>query len=112
MTIFSKILSKDIPAKFVHEDDHCVAFHDVQPQAPVHILLIPRKPIASLAQLVSEDQSLLGHMMLTISEIARKQGLDPKGYRVVTNIGSEGGQSVSHLHFHILGGRQMSWPPG
>ncbi len=112
MTIFGKILSKEIPAKFVYEDELCVAFHDVQPQAPVHILVIPRKPIGSLAQLGSEDQALLGHIMITIAKIARKQGLDPTGYRVVTNIGSDGGQSVGHLHFHILGGRQMSWPPG
>lgn len=112
MTIFSKILSKEIPAKFVHEDELCVAFRDVQPQAPVHILVIPRKPIASLAQLAPEDGALLGHMMLTIAQIAHKEGLDPKGYRVVTNIGSDGGQSVHHLHFHILGARQMSWPPG
>jgi histidine triad (HIT) family protein len=112
MTIFSKILSKEIPAKFVHEDELCVAFRDVQPQAPVHILVIPRKPIASLAHLAPEDGALLGHMMLTIAQIARKEGLEPKGYRVVTNIGSDGGQSVHHLHFHILGARQMSWPPG
>jgi histidine triad (HIT) family protein len=112
MTIFAKILNKEIPAKFVHEDELCVAFYDVQPQAPVHVLVIPRKPIAALSEMGPEDQALMGHLMLTISEISRKLGLDSNGYRVVTNIGSEGGQSVHHLHFHILGGRQMSWPPG
>ena len=112
MTIFAKIINKEIPAKIVFEDEQCLAFYDVTPQAPVHVLLIPKKPISSLANVGEEDQSLIGHMMLKTAEIARKLGLEEKGYRVVTNIGSDGGQSVFHLHFHILGGRQMSWPPG
>jgi histidine triad (HIT) family protein len=112
MTIFAKIINKEIPAKIVHEDELCLAFHDVSPQAPVHVLLIPKKPIVSLAEMSAEDQSLIGHMMLKAGEIARKLGLQENGYRVVTNIGGHGGQSVFHLHFHILGGRQMSWPPG
>lgn len=111
-TIFGKIIRKEIPANIVHEDEACLAFHDVAPQAPVHILVIPKKTIASLEQLGQEDQELLGHMMLVIQRVARKVGIDASGYRVVVNCGSQGGQSVDHLHFHILGGRPMSWPPG
>lgn len=112
MTIFSKIINKEIPAKIVYEDDLCLAFHDISPQAPTHVLLIPKKPIPSLAYLASEDAALMGHLMSKISEVARTLGLADKGYRVVTNVGSDGGQTVSHLHFHILGKRQMTWPPG
>jgi histidine triad (HIT) family protein len=112
MTIFTKIINKEIPAKIAYEDDLCLAFHDIQPQAPVHVLLIPKKPIASLAAMTSEEQSLMGHLMLKIAELAQELGLGDKGYRVVTNIGNDGGQSVHHLHFHILGGRSLSWPPG
>jgi len=111
-TIFSKIIRKEIPAKIVHEDEHCLAFHDVSPQAPTHVLMIPKKPIESLEQLVAEDAALLGHLWLTIPQVARELGLASSGYRVVVNCGRDGGQSVDHLHFHILGGRPLKWPPG
>jgi histidine triad (HIT) family protein len=110
-TIFGKIIRREIPANIVYEDDLCLAFRDVAPQAPVHILLIPKKPIVNLATLEPEDQALLGHLMMTASKIAAQEGLE-KGYRLVTNIGEDGGQTVYHLHFHILGGRALSWPPG
>lgn len=112
MTIFKKIIDKEIPAKIVHEDDQCLAFHDVQPQAPTHILVIPKKEIASLDKADSSDKELLGHMLLVIRDLARKMELSEDGYRVVTNINDRGGQSVYHLHMHLLGGRQMQWPPG
>ncbi len=111
-TIFSKIIRKEIPAKTIHDDDMCLAFHDVSPQAPVHVLVIPKKPIESLEQLTADDAPLLGHLWLTIAQIARDLGLSADGYRVVVNCGRDGGQSVDHLHFHILGGRPMKWPPG
>jgi histidine triad (HIT) family protein len=110
-TIFSKIIQREIPADIVYEDDLVLAFRDIQPQAPVHILVIPKQPIESIATVTPQDQDLLGHMLVTIQKIAAKEGLT-NGYRVVTNIGSDGGQSVSHLHFHLLGKRQMAWPPG
>jgi histidine triad (HIT) family protein len=110
-TIFGKIIRREIPANIVYEDDLCLAFRDVAPQAPVHILLIPKKPIVNLSTIEPEDQALLGHLMVTASKIAAQEGLE-KGYRVVTNIGEDGGQTVYHLHFHILGGRPLSWPPG
>lgn len=110
-TIFGKILRKEIPAKFIHEDDQCVAFHDVSPQAPTHFLVIPRKPLATLSDAGDEDEQLLGHMMLVARKVAKEQGLD-KGFRLVVNNGQDGAQSVYHLHIHVLGGRQMQWPPG
>ncbi len=112
MTIFRKIIDKSIPARIVFEDEHCLAFHDIQPKAPIHILVIPKREIRSLADLETTDKELLGHLMLRTAEIAEAQGLKLDGYRVVTNIGRNGGQSVNHLHFHILGGRAMQWPPG
>jgi histidine triad (HIT) family protein len=110
-TIFGKIIRREIPADIVYEDDFCLAFRDVAPQAPVHILLIPKHPIVSLASTEPEDHRVLGHMMLKVRSIAEQEGL-ANGYRVVTNIGTDGGQTVNHLHFHILGGRSLSWPPG
>jgi len=112
MTIFKKIIDKEIPAKPCFEDEHCLAFHDVNPQAPVHVLLIPRKEIRSLAELKPEDQNLLGHLMMVIPKIADKLGIAKDGFRVVSNCRSFGGQTVDHLHFHILGGRPLGWPPG
>ena len=112
MTIFTKIINKEIPAKIVYEDDLCLAFHDISPQAPVHVLLIPKKPIQSLDHMESEDQNLMGHLMLKIGELAKELGISENGYRVVTNIGNWGGQSVDHIHFHLLGGRELGWPPG
>jgi histidine triad (HIT) family protein len=111
MTIFTKIIRKEIPADIVYEDEDCLAFRDISPQAPVHVLVIPKKEIKSIADLAPEDGPLLGRMMLAIQKLAAELGLEP-GYRVVTNIGPDGGQSVDHLHFHILGGRQLGWPPG
>ncbi|KAH8337557.1 hypothetical protein KR074_003621, partial [Drosophila pseudoananassae] len=110
-TIFGKILRKEIPCKFIHEDDKCVAFHDVAPQAPTHFLVIPRKPIAQLSLAEDGDADLLGHLMLVGRKVAKELGL-AEGYRVVINNGKHGAQSVYHLHLHFLGGRQMQWPPG
>jgi histidine triad (HIT) family protein len=110
-TIFKRIIDKEIPAKIIHEDDHCLAFHDVNPQAPTHVLVIPKKEIPSLAQLAAEDQALLGHLLLVVQKLASDLGL-ANGYRVVVNCGPDGGQSVDHLHLHLLGGRQLKWPPG
>ena len=111
-TIFSKILRKEIPAKIVHEDDHCLAFHDVSPQAPVHVLVIPKKPIVNVDALEAEDAEIIGHIWMTIQKLARELGIAESGYRVVVNCGKDGGQSVDHLHYHVLGGRPLSWPPG
>ncbi len=110
-TIFKRIIDKEIPAKIVYEDDLCLAFEDVSPQAPVHILVIPKKEIASTDQLTEDDGPLLGHIYTVIRKIAAERGLN-EGYRVVTNCGANGGQTVYHLHFHLLGGRPMLWPPG
>mmetsp|Transcript_48817 Transcript_48817/g.119537 ORF Transcript_48817/g.119537 Transcript_48817/m.119537 type:complete len:167 (-) Transcript_48817:117-617(-) len=110
-TIFGKILRKEIPATVVHEDDLCLAFRDVSPQAPTHILVIPKKKIVRMADVQAEHKEVLGHMMVTAAEIARKEGLGA-GYRVVVNDGPDGCQSVYHLHIHLIGGRKMSWPPG
>jgi len=110
-TIFQRIIDKEIPAKIVFEDDQCLAFHDVAPQAPAHVLVIPKKPIASLDALADQDAELVAHMWVVIRDLAKKLNLD-RGYRVVVNCGRDGGQSVDHLHFHLLGGRQLTWPPG
>ncbi len=111
-TLFTKIINKEIPADIVYEDEICLAFRDINPQAPVHILLIPKKEIVSIATLTEEDNEILAHLLLKTAEIAKQEGLEEKGYRVVSNIGNDGGQSVFHLHFHILGGRKLTWPPG
>lgn len=113
MTIFKKIIDKQIPADIVHEDDLCLAFRDVSPQAPTHILVIPKKEIRSLNDIdKSQDKEVLGHMLVTASEIAKAQSLGEDGYRLVINTNENGGQSVYHLHMHILGGRALQWPPG
>jgi len=112
MTIFKKIIDREIPADIVYEDEYCLAFRDVNPQAPTHILLIPKQEISSLAEATSEDVPLLGHLFVKAAEVARSQGLEENGYRVVTNVGPDGGQAVYHLHLHVLGGRAMTWPPG
>ena len=111
MTIFQKIIDRQIPADIVHEDDLCLAFHDVHPQAPTHVLIIPKQPIASLAHAVDSDQALLGHLLLVARRLAVQLGLS-NGYRTVLNCGRDGGQSVDHLHIHLLGGRPLGWPPG
>jgi histidine triad (HIT) family protein len=110
-TIFSKIIRREIPADIVYEDNLAIAFKDVNPQAPVHIIVIPKEPIAQLADAESKDHALMGHLLLTAKRVAQQAGLS-NGYRVVINTGSDGGQTVYHLHLHILGGRQMTWPPG
>ncbi|WP_413173918.1 histidine triad nucleotide-binding protein [Anabaena azotica] len=110
-TIFSKIIRREIPANIVYEDDLALAFTDVNPQAPVHILVIPKKPIVNIATAEPEDQALLGHLLLIVQKVAAEAGLE-NGYRVVMNTGADGGQTVYHLHIHILGGRHLSWPPG
>lgn len=111
-TIFSKIVRREIPADVLYEDDAALAFRDIHPQAPVHFLVIPKKPIVSLATMDREDIGLLGHLQWVASKVADDLGLSGDGYRVVTNIGADGGQSVPHLHYHVLGGRGFSWPPG
>ena len=111
MTIFTKIIQREIPADIVYEDELCLAFRDVNPQAPVHVLLIPKTPVASLDDLNEKHASLCGHLLLTVPKVAAQLGLTG-GYRTVINTGSHGGQTVFHLHIHILGGRSLSWPPG
>ncbi|XP_059471417.1 adenosine 5'-monophosphoramidase HINT1 [Neocloeon triangulifer] len=110
-TIFGKIARKEIPCEFLFEDDKCVAFNDISPQAPKHILVIPRKPIRQLSLADDSDEQLLGHLLLVARRVAKEQGLG-SGFRLVINDGKDGAQSVYHLHIHILGGRQMQWPPG
>ncbi len=112
MTIFQKIIDREVPADIVYEDDDVLAFHDVNPQAPTHVLVIPKKPIQSVAQAEDGDAELLGRVLLVAARIATDLGLGRDGYRLVTNIGQHGGQSVYHLHVHLLGGRQLKWPPG
>ncbi len=112
MTIFQKIIDREIPANIVYEDDLAIAFHDVQPQAPFHVLVIPKKPIVNVASASEEDKGILGHLMWVCAEVARAEGVDEQGYRLVTNINEWGGQSVYHLHIHLLAKRQMQWPPG
>ncbi|HZZ73930.1 MAG TPA: histidine triad nucleotide-binding protein [Pirellulales bacterium] len=110
-TIFQRILDREIKADIVYEDEQCLAFRDVAPQAPVHVLLIPKREIASLDDLAESDAPLLGHLWIVIRNLAAQLQLGG-GYRVVVNCGPDGGQSVAHLHFHLLGGRKLEWPPG
>ena len=110
-TIFRRIIDKELPAQIVYEDDRCLAFRDVAPQAPTHVLVIPKKEITSIDALSDEDAALIGHLWLVIRNLAQEFGLGG-GYRVVVNNGRDGGQAVDHLHFHLLGGRQLTWPPG
>jgi histidine triad (HIT) family protein len=112
LTIFAKIIAGEIPSEKLYEDEHVVAFRDIQPQAPVHVLVVPRKPLVSVADAGNEDAELLGRLLLAAAKVARSLGLEEDGYRLVTNIGEYGGQSVFHLHVHLLGGRKMGWPPG
>ena len=112
MTLFEKIIAREIPADIVFQDDQCLAFRDISPQAPIHILIIPKKPIARIGAAQADDQSLLGHLLLTAAEIARRENIAPTGYRLVINNGPHGGETVPHLHIHLLGGRHLTWPPG
>jgi len=111
-TLFEKIIAREIPSRIIYEDELVLAFHDVNPQSPVHALIVPKKPIPRVAQAEPVDQTLLGHLLLKAAEVALKLGLRDTGYRLVINNGRDGGESVPHLHCHILGGRPMSWPPG
>jgi len=112
MTIFEKIVAREIPAKIVSEDDDVIAFHDVNPQAPVHVLIVPKRVIPRLAQASESDQALLGKLLLTAAKVARDLGVGESGYRVVINSGPDAGESVPHLHLHLLGKRSLAWPPG
>lgn len=110
--IFCKIVNKEIPANIIYEDDKVIAFHDINPQAPYHILVIPKRHIPTLLDLTEEDKDIVGHIYLIINKIAKDLGFDERGYRVVVNCKEEAGQTIFHLHFHILAGRTMGWPPG
>ena len=112
MTLFEKIIAREITADIVFEDDQCLAFRDISPQAPVHILIIPKKAVARIAAAQADDQSLLGHLLLAAADIARRENIAPTGYRLVINNGPHGGETVPHLHIHLLGGRHLNWPPG
>jgi histidine triad (HIT) family protein len=112
MTIFEKIASREIPAKIIHETDDLVAFHDTNPQAPVHVLIVPKKHIARIGEASASDAELLGRLLLAAPAVARAVGVDASGYRVVINNGRDAGESVPHLHLHVLGGRALTWPPG
>jgi histidine triad (HIT) family protein len=110
-TLFEKIIAREIPAAIVYEDDSVLAFRDIHPQAPVHVLIVPKKLIPRIAEAEADDQQLLGHLLLKAAEVAKKLDLK-SGYRLVINNGADGGETVPHLHVHILGGRHMAWPPG
>lgn len=110
--VFARILRGEIPAQFLHEDEHCVAFRDVAPQAPTHFLVIPRRPLSMLADAAEADATALGHLLLVAARVARQLGVADDGFRVVVNNGAGAGQTVFHLHVHVLAGRPMAWPPG
>ncbi|HEV7221069.1 MAG TPA: histidine triad nucleotide-binding protein [Pirellulales bacterium] len=109
--LFQRIIDREIPAEIVFEDERCLAFRDISPQAPTHVLLVPKKPIAALSELTEADAELAGHLLIVLRNLARQLGLEG-GYRIVANCGPDAGQSVDHLHFHLLGGRALDWPPG
>jgi len=111
-TLFEKIAAREIPAQIVFEDDLVLAIRDIQPQAPTHILIFPKKPLPRIAEAAPDDHKLLGHLLLKAAEVAKKAKLNETGYRLVINNGTDGGESVPHLHCHILGGRHLAWPPG
>ena len=111
-TIFSRIVRKEIPAKIVYEDDLSLAFHDLNAQAPIHVLVIPKRQIDSLDHASTDDANLLGHLQIVLQKVARILKVHESGYRVVMNCGRDGGQSVGHIHYHLLGGRSLDWPPG
>ena len=111
-TLFEKIIARELQGSIVYEDDLVVAFRDIRPQAPVHVLIVPRKPIPRIAEAKPEDQQVLGHLLLKAAEVANKLGLAQSGFRLVFNNGPDAGEAVPHLHCHILGGRHLGWPPG
>lgn len=112
MTLFERIIAREIPADIVYEDDTVIAIRDIHPQAPVHVLLVPKRPIPRVGAARAEDQEVLGHLLLKAGEVARRLGLDASGFRLVMNHGADGGETVPHLHCHLLGGRPLGWPPG
>jgi len=111
-TIFARIIDGEIPAKLIHDDEKCIAFHDVNPQAPVHVLIVPRKPLVNIDASTEADSALLGHLLHVAAGLARELNVAESGYRIVINNGKDGGQSVDHLHVHLLAGRTLTWPPG
>lgn len=111
-TLFQKIIDREIPASIVYEDDKVLAFRDIKPQAPQHVLIVPKKPIARIAEAQPEDHQILGHLLLKAAEVARQLGVDQSGFRLVFNNGPDAGEAVPHLHCHIIGGRHLGWPPG
>jgi len=111
-TIFEMIIDREIPADIVYEDELCICFHDIAPQAPIHLLIVPKKRIVRIAEASIEDQATLGHLLLTAQKVALQEGFAESGFRTVINNGKDGGEAVPHLHLHILAGRQMLWPPG
>ena len=112
MTLFEKIIRREIPARVVHEDDEIIAIHDVNPQAPVHVLIVPKKVIPRVSAAGDSDAELLGKLLLTAGQVARSLGIQESGYRLVVNHGEDGGETIPHLHVHLLGGRALGWPPG
>lgn len=111
-TLFEKIAAREVPAEIVYEDDLVLAFRDIKPQAPTHVLIVPKKPIARISEAKAEDQQVLGYLLLKAAEVAKSLGLGPNGYRLVFNNGPDAGEAVPHLHCHIIGGRRLGWPPG
>jgi len=111
-TLFEKIIDREIPAQIAHEDDRCIAIHDINPQAPVHVLVIPKKVIPRVGEAKPEDEAILGHLLLTAGAVAKKLGIFESGFRVVINNGRDAAETVPHLHVHVLGGRALGWPPG
>ena len=111
-TLFEKIIAREVPATIVYEDDRVLAFRDIKPQAPVHVLMIPKKPIPRIAEATAEDQQLLGYLLLKAAAVAEQLGLTKPGFRLIFNNGPDAGEAVPHLHCHIIGGRKLSWPPG
>ena len=112
MTLFQKIVAREIPAQIIAEDEEMIVFHDINPQAPIHVLLVPKKPISRLAEATQEDGIVLGKLLLKAREMAKSLGISQTGFRVVINSGRNGGETVPHLHVHLLGGRPLTWPPG
>ena len=112
MTLFEKIAAREIPAKIIEEDEDLIVFHDIKPQAPVHVLVVPKRPIPRLANATAQDEKLLGKLLLKAQEMAKSLGIAESGFRVVINSGRNGGETVAHLHVHLLGGRRLAWPPG
>jgi len=111
-TLFEKIADREIPADIVYEDDQCICFRDINPQAPVHLLIVPRKPITRISETVDDDAAILGHLLLTANKVSKQEGFADSGFRTVINNGKDGGEEVPHLHLHILAGRKLNWPPG